>query len=50
MVFPSIATKGIASRNISLPQTRNEFVEKQAEEGGYGTPSEYVRQLGEDQR
>jgi antitoxin ParD1/3/4 len=43
--------KAMTSLNISLPRTLKEFVEKQAEEGGYSTPSEYVRQLvREDQR
>ncbi len=41
----------MTSLNISLPQTLKKFVEKQTEEGGYSTPSEYVRQLvREDQR
>jgi antitoxin ParD1/3/4 len=43
--------KPMTSLNISLPRTLKEFVEKQAEVGGYSTPSEYVRQLlREDQR
>lgn len=41
----------MTSLNVSLPQTLKDFVEKQAEQNGYSTPSEYVRQLvREDQR
>jgi len=43
--------KPMTSLNISLPKTLKKFVEDQAAEGGYSTPSEYVRQfLREDQK
>ncbi len=35
----------MASLNISLPEPLKEYVEAQIEAGGYGTPSEYVRNL-----
>lgn len=31
--------------NVSLPQSLKEFVESQVAERGYGTTSEYVREL-----
>lgn len=31
--------------NISLPETMRTFVEKKIDSGGYGTISEYVREL-----
>lgn len=31
--------------NISLPDTLKSFVDKQVNQGGYGTSSEYVREL-----
>jgi len=34
-----------ASLNISLPETMKTWVEEQVAEGGYSTPSEFVRQL-----
>jgi antitoxin ParD1/3/4 len=41
----------MASLNISLPKALREHVEGQVEEGGYSTPSEYVRALiREDQK
>ena len=41
----------MTSLNISLPQSLKEFVEERVKEGGYSTPSEYVRQLlREDQK
>ena len=43
--------KPMTSLNISLPETLKRFVEEQTEQGGYSTPSEYVRQLlREDQK
>ncbi len=43
--------KSMTSLNISLPETLKKFVEDQTEQGGYSTPSEYVRQLlREDQK
>ena len=35
----------MATMNISLPDTLREFVESQIREGGYGTTSEYLRDL-----
>lgn len=35
----------MASLNISLPQSLKDFVESQVSEGGYSTPSEYLREL-----
>ncbi len=34
-----------ASLNISLPETMKTRIEEQVAEGGYSTPSEFVRQL-----
>ena len=31
--------------NVSLPATLKKYVEKRAREGGYSTPSEYMREL-----
>lgn len=31
--------------NISLPETLKSFVDEQVNQGGYGTSSEYVREL-----
>lgn len=43
--------KPMTSLNISLPETLKKYVEQQTEQGGYSTPSEYVRQLlREDQK
>jgi antitoxin ParD1/3/4 len=43
--------KPMTSLNISLPKTLKKFVEDQTAQGGYSTPSEYVRQLlREDQK
>lgn len=37
--------------NISLPQPLKDFVEERVKQGGYSTPSEYVRELlREDQK
>jgi antitoxin ParD1/3/4 len=35
----------MSSLNISLPEQLKAFVESQVQEGDYGTPSEYVREL-----
>lgn len=35
----------MTSMNISLPESMRKFIERQVEEGGYGTASEYVRGL-----
>jgi len=35
----------MASLNISLPQSLKDYVEYQVSEGGYSTPSEYLREL-----
>lgn len=41
----------LSSLNISLPAQLKSFVEQQVREGGYSTPSEYVRELlRQDQR
>jgi len=41
----------MTSLNISLPQPLKNFVEERVKEGGYSTPSEYVRELlREDQK
>jgi antitoxin ParD1/3/4 len=41
----------MASFNVSLPKMLREYVEGQVDEGGYSTPSEYVRFLiREDQK
>jgi antitoxin ParD1/3/4 len=33
------------SMNISLPETMKEFVDEQVQSGGYGSASEYIRDL-----
>lgn len=35
----------MSTMNISLPDSLKEFVDKQVSERGYGTSSEYVREL-----
>lgn len=35
----------MATMNISLPDTLKDFVESQVEAGGYGTSSEFMRDL-----
>lgn len=35
----------MGTMNVSLPDVLREFVERQVESGGYGTSSEYVREL-----
>jgi len=41
----------MATLTFSLPQAMREFIEKQVEEGGFGTVSEYLRSLvREDQK
>lgn len=35
----------MSTMNISLPQTLKAFVDEQVDGGGYGTSSEYVREL-----
>jgi len=35
----------MTTMNISLPEEMKTFVEKQVQEGGYGTVSEYLREL-----
>jgi antitoxin ParD1/3/4 len=35
----------MTSLNVSLPKTLKDYVEAQVSEGGYSTPSEYVRAL-----
>jgi antitoxin ParD1/3/4 len=36
--------------NISLPPTLKQWVEDQIDQGGYGTASEYIRQLIREER
>ena len=36
---------GMASLNISLPQSLKDYVEDQVKDSGYSTPGEYVREL-----
>ena len=38
------------SLNVSLPKSLKEHVEQQVKEGGYSTPSEYVRELLRDDK
>ncbi len=41
----------MATLTFSLPQAMRDFIEKQVEEGGFGTVSEYLRSLvREDQK
>ena len=37
----------MASLNVNMPKDLREFVEKRTENGGFETPTEYVRHLGE---
>jgi antitoxin ParD1/3/4 len=41
----TLLVMSLASLNISLPQPLKDYVEAQVKEGGYSTPSEYVREL-----
>lgn len=47
--LPNFAKLGslfiMTTMNISLPDALKEFVDKQVDQGGYGTSSEYVREL-----
>jgi antitoxin ParD1/3/4 len=38
------------SLNVSLPESLKEYVESRMNEGGYSTPSEYVRALLREDR
>lgn len=38
----------MTSMNISIPENLREFIELQVREGGYGSASEYVRELVRD--
>jgi len=40
----------MSSLNISLPKSMKDFVESAVREGGYSTPSEYVRSLIREER
>ena len=40
----------ITSLNVSLPKSLKQHVERQVREGGYSTPSEYVRALLREDR
>ena len=40
----------MTSLNISLPKSMRDFVEGEVSEGGYSTPSEYVRSLLREER
>jgi antitoxin ParD1/3/4 len=40
----------MTSLNISLPRPLKDFVEERVKEGGYGNPSEYVRDLLREDR
>ena len=45
-ILPKRAMLGIMSTmNISLPDSLKDFVDEQVNQGGYGTSSEYVREL-----
>jgi antitoxin ParD1/3/4 len=35
----------MSTMNISLPESLKDFVDEQVNQGGYGTSSEYVREL-----
>jgi antitoxin ParD1/3/4 len=35
----------MSTMNISLPDSLKDYVDEQVDEGGYGTSSEYVREL-----
>jgi len=39
---------GLTSLNISLPRSLKDYVEEQVKEGGYSTPSEFIRTLLRD--
>jgi antitoxin ParD1/3/4 len=36
--------------NVSLPETLKEYIEEQVSSGGYGTTSEYLRELIRDDK
>jgi antitoxin ParD1/3/4 len=38
----------MTSMNISVPESMKEFIEDEVSSGGYGTASEYVRELVRD--
>lgn len=38
----------MTSMNISVPESMKEFIEEEVSSGGYGTASEYVRELVRD--
>jgi antitoxin ParD1/3/4 len=40
----------MTSLNISLPQPLRDYIEQQARQGGYSTPSEYMRELIREDR
>ena len=40
----------LTNMNVSLPDTLKEYVEEQVNEGGYGTASEYMRELIRDDK
>src|SRR5688500_4351108 len=45
-ILPSyVILDRMSTMNISLPETLKEFVDEQVAQGGYGTSSEYVREL-----
>ena len=35
----------VSTMNVSLPESLKDFVDEQVSRGGYGTSSEYVREL-----
>lgn len=44
-IFASYYDRSVSTMNISLPDSLKEFVEEQVAKKGYGTSSEYVREL-----
>ncbi len=43
-----LGMSSMTSLNISLPQPLKDFVEEQVRQGGFSTPSEYIRALLRD--
>jgi antitoxin ParD1/3/4 len=50
MIFMRRGQTSMATMNISLPDSLKSFVEAQVAEGGYGSASEYFRELVRDAR
>lgn len=43
-----LALMGMTSLNVSMPRPLKKYIEAKVKEGGYSTPSEYIRDLVRD--